>query len=69
MNMLDRKRAKKIIDEANTLMDAGPHDGRGVTNVEVVEALIWDIGKLLNNQEPTGIAELLARPSTKEGQA
>lgn len=59
-------RIQTIIDQTNRLMDAGPYDGRNVSNVDVIEALIGDLGKLVNNRPPMHLAELLARPSTRE---
>lgn len=65
MNQRERKAINSILDMANSLMDAGPNDKAQITNADVVEAILGDLIKFLNNSAPDELTKLIERD--KEG--
>jgi len=60
MNKRERQRINAILDMANTLMNAGPNVKAQITNADVVEAILGDLTKLLNNYDPVELPKLIA---------
>jgi len=46
-----------ILDQANTLMNAGPKLDNPITNADVIEAILGDISKVLNGQCPSDLGK------------
>ncbi len=61
MNRADRANLSKLHDDANALMDAPPQANATIRNIDVIEALIDDVGRMSAGKAPTHVAELLAR--------
>jgi len=65
MNQRERKAINQILDQANALMDAGPNDSVTITNADVIEAVLGDLLRFINNSEPSELGKLVERD--KEG--
>jgi hypothetical protein len=63
MNAKDVKRVNTMIKLANDLMNGPPSLNPVVTNVDVIEALIGDLGNVLIEREPTELVALVKRDS------
>jgi len=60
MNKRERERMHSILDMANRLMDGPGSVNAQITNADVVEAILGDLTKLLNNFDPVELPKLIA---------
>lgn len=61
MTKAERKALETVLANADTLLDAGP-TGSGITNMEVMEALLGDIRHVLTGAfSGTELAQLIKR--------
>lgn len=58
MNRTERAQLTAIVDVADALMNGR---GNGITNADVVEALIGDVRHVANGTAPRELAELVTR--------
>lgn len=63
MNRRERQRINAIIDQANTLMNGGSNVKAQITNADVVEAILGDLLRLINNFDPVELPGLIALDS------
>lgn len=61
MNSTDRARVKRVKDMANQLMDSKPSVNPVVKNVDIIEALIGDLGAIEYGNTPHNMAALIKR--------
>lgn len=59
MNKLDQKRITAILDQANTLLNAGPSKNGQILNIHVLEAVLGDLGRVSSGRDPRELAELV----------
>jgi hypothetical protein len=60
MTKTEHARLDLITDQTNKLMNAGPSLTTGVTNADVVEAMLGDIALVQRGQAPKHLAALIA---------
>lgn len=66
MTKAERKALETVLANANQLLDAGP-TGSGITNMEVMEALLGDIQHVLTGSySGTELAQLIKRDNEEK---
>lgn len=68
MDRTDHRRMSLVRAQADELLDAPKSTETQILNIDVLEALLGDIGHVQNGREPRELAELLIR-AKEEGKS
>lgn len=67
MNIKDQQRLAKVLAQADELLNKPGKVGNPISNLDVLEAVLGDIGRVMSNRDPVSLALLVERDSDNQG--